>query len=95
MENEFAELDEIPICQVEDLPPVPPPVPVPVAAPAPPPPQRAHLFQLPATELLNEIPGRTAYDEQELKDIAAQIKIASSKSSTCSATWCRSTRARW
>ena len=74
VENEFAELHEIPICQVEDLPPVPPPVPVPVAAPAPPPPQRAHLFQLPATELLNEIPGRNAYDEQELKDIAAKIK---------------------
>jgi len=74
VENEFGELHEIPICQVEDLPPVPPPVPVPTAAPPPPPPQRAHLFHLPATELLNEIPGRNAYDEQELKDIAAKIK---------------------
>ncbi len=72
--GEFAELQEIPICQVEDLPPVPPPVPVPTSAPAPPPPARTHLYALPATELLNEIPGRNSYDEQELKDIAARIK---------------------
>ena len=71
----FAELREIPICQVEDLPPVPPPVPMPVAAaPEPPAAPRPHFFQLPATELLNEIPGRNAYDEQELKDIAVRIK---------------------
>ena len=31
-------------------------------------------FRLPATDLLNEAPGRTAYDEQELKDIAARVK---------------------
>ena len=73
-EDGFAELQEIPICQVEDLPPVPPPVPVPVAAPAPPEPATARLYHLPATALLNEIPGRNAYDEQELKDIAARIK---------------------
>ncbi|SPE41550.1 DNA translocase FtsK [Candidatus Sulfopaludibacter sp. SbA3] len=72
-ETEYAEIEEIPICQVEDLPPVPPPVPIPVTAPAAPA-TRAHLFQLPSTELLNEIPGRNAYDEQELKDIAARIK---------------------
>jgi S-DNA-T family DNA segregation ATPase FtsK/SpoIIIE len=32
------------------------------------------LFRLPATELLNEPQGRSAYDEQELKEIAARIK---------------------
>jgi len=31
-------------------------------------------FHLPTTDLLNEAPGRTAYDEQELKDIAARVK---------------------
>jgi S-DNA-T family DNA segregation ATPase FtsK/SpoIIIE len=31
-------------------------------------------FRLPTTELLNESPGRTSYDEQELKDIAARVK---------------------
>ncbi|HLN02901.1 MAG TPA: DNA translocase FtsK 4TM domain-containing protein [Bryobacteraceae bacterium] len=31
-------------------------------------------FRLPTTALLNESPGRTAYDEQELKDIAARVK---------------------
>jgi S-DNA-T family DNA segregation ATPase FtsK/SpoIIIE len=32
------------------------------------------LFRLPSTELLNEIPVRSAYDEQELKATAAAIK---------------------
>jgi len=31
-------------------------------------------FRLPSTDLLNEAPGRTAYDEQELKEIAARVK---------------------
>jgi S-DNA-T family DNA segregation ATPase FtsK/SpoIIIE len=31
-------------------------------------------FRLPSTELLHEAQGRTAYDEQELKEIAARIK---------------------
>ncbi len=67
--------EEIPICPVEDLPPVPQPLPMPVAATEP-----AHesgfrtIFTLPSTELLNEIPGRSAYDEQELKDTAVRIK---------------------
>jgi DNA segregation ATPase FtsK/SpoIIIE, S-DNA-T family len=74
-EREYAEIEEIPICQVEDLPPVAPPVPLPAAAPAPiAPSSHAHLYHLPATDLLNEVPGRSAYDEQELKDIAARIK---------------------
>ena len=74
-EGGYAEIEEIPICQVEDLPPVPPPVPLPVAPVAVGPvPNQTHLYHLPSTELLNEIPGRSAYDEQELKDIAARIK---------------------
>ena len=32
------------------------------------------LYRLPSTELLNEVPGRSAYDEQELKNTAATIK---------------------
>jgi S-DNA-T family DNA segregation ATPase FtsK/SpoIIIE len=31
-------------------------------------------FELPSTELLNEIPGRNSFDEEELKQIAARIK---------------------
>ena len=31
-------------------------------------------FNLPSTELLNEAPGRTSYDEQELKDTALRVK---------------------
>jgi S-DNA-T family DNA segregation ATPase FtsK/SpoIIIE len=31
-------------------------------------------YRLPATDLLNEIPGRSAYDSVELKEIAARIK---------------------
>ncbi|HEX3743352.1 MAG TPA: DNA translocase FtsK [Bryobacteraceae bacterium] len=67
--------EEIPICPVEDLPPVPQPIPIPVAAaePAHEHPFRA-VFTLPSTELLNEIPGRSAYDEQELKETASKIK---------------------
>jgi S-DNA-T family DNA segregation ATPase FtsK/SpoIIIE len=67
--------EEIPICPVEDLPPVPPPMFLPVAAaePSHEPGFRA-VFTLPSTELLNEIPGRSAYDEQELKDTAVKIK---------------------
>ena len=59
--------EEIPICPVEDLPPVPPPIPLPVLAA-----ELSHepgfraIFTLPSTELLNEIPGRSTYDEQEL-----------------------------
>jgi S-DNA-T family DNA segregation ATPase FtsK/SpoIIIE len=37
--------------------------------------QRRQLeYQLPATDLLNEPPGRSFYDEQELKDTAARVK---------------------
>ncbi|MDE3196159.1 MAG: DNA translocase FtsK 4TM domain-containing protein, partial [Acidobacteriota bacterium] len=32
------------------------------------------LYRLPSTDLLNEVPARSAYDEQELKNTAAAIK---------------------
>jgi S-DNA-T family DNA segregation ATPase FtsK/SpoIIIE len=74
-EPEYAAEEEIPICPMEDLPPVPPPVPLPVAAADPHAEPGFHaVFALPSTELLNEIPGRSAYDEQELKDTAVKIK---------------------
>ncbi len=71
--------EAIPICPVEDLPPVPSPMPAPVAwttaAAEQNPTERSRThFELPPTSLLNEVPGRSAYDEQELKDTAARIK---------------------
>jgi S-DNA-T family DNA segregation ATPase FtsK/SpoIIIE len=69
----YTPIEEIPICPVEDLPPVEPPMPAAVAPAAPEPAFHA-VFHLPNTDLLNEIPARSAYDEQELKDTAARIK---------------------
>ncbi|MFZ0932978.1 MAG: DNA translocase FtsK, partial [Bryobacteraceae bacterium] len=70
-----AALADIPICPIEDLTPEPAPlVPLPIEPPAAPPEPRRMMYDLPATDLLNEVPGRSAYDEQELKDIAARIK---------------------
>ncbi len=37
-------------------------------------PKRHTIYRLPATDLLNEIPVRSAFDEQELKNTAAAIK---------------------
>jgi DNA segregation ATPase FtsK/SpoIIIE, S-DNA-T family len=70
----YAPIEEIPICQVEDLPPVPPPMPVAVSTMPAPEPAFHAVFHLPNTDLLNEIPARSAYDEQELKDTAVRIK---------------------
>ncbi len=75
------EPDEIPICPIEDIAPDPRPLssfPWPLA-PAPAResgghPARPLIFRLPSTDLLNEVPARNAYDEQELKDTAARIK---------------------
>jgi S-DNA-T family DNA segregation ATPase FtsK/SpoIIIE len=71
-----AELEpEIPICHMEDLEPAPDPMPQPTVAP--PPPERPLIppvYRLPDTALLNEAPGRSAFDEQELKDTASRIK---------------------
>jgi S-DNA-T family DNA segregation ATPase FtsK/SpoIIIE len=73
-----AALEEIPICPIEDYAsqpvaaePAPPPA-VPVHTPVHEPPRP--VYKLPSTSLLNEPPGRNAFDEQELKDIAARIK---------------------
>jgi DNA segregation ATPase FtsK/SpoIIIE, S-DNA-T family len=33
------------------------------------------IYRLPSTELLNEIPQRSAFDEQELKNVASAIKV--------------------
>jgi S-DNA-T family DNA segregation ATPase FtsK/SpoIIIE len=66
------EPDEIPICPIEDAAPDPRPLapdPRPLSASA-----RPLVFHLPATDLLNEVPARNSYDEQELKDTAARIK---------------------
>src|SRR5207302_9037871 len=52
---------------------VPPPLPVPDVKPAAVEARRTS-FHLPATELLNEVPGRSSYDEQELKETASRIK---------------------
>jgi S-DNA-T family DNA segregation ATPase FtsK/SpoIIIE len=72
-QGEYSTFEEIPICQVEDLPPVPPPVPAPVVERSPEPVGHP-VFRLPSTDLLNEVPARSPYDEQELKDTAARIK---------------------
>ena len=66
---------EIPICPIEDASPTPAPWPlVPDPLPLAPGPRPAPVFHLPATDLLNEVPARNPYDEQELKDTAARIK---------------------
>jgi DNA segregation ATPase FtsK/SpoIIIE, S-DNA-T family len=69
--------DEIPICQMEDLPlPDNDPLPAPAAQPRAAAPVKAHpLFRLPKTDLLNEPAARTAFDEQELKTTAAAVKV--------------------
>ena len=69
--------DEIPICQMEDLPlPDNDPLPAPVAPSRAAPPVKAHpLYKLPKTDLLNEPAARTAFDEQELKTTASAVKV--------------------
>ncbi len=73
-----AKTGEIPICQLADT-PLPGaenlvefPFNKPVRKEAPP---KLHtIYRLPATDLLNEVPVRSAFDEQELKNTAAAIK---------------------
>jgi S-DNA-T family DNA segregation ATPase FtsK/SpoIIIE len=71
-EPEPEAVEEIPICPIEE--------PAPAAAePTPwrqPPPVEARPmhFDAPSTELLNEVPARNPYDEQELKETAGRIK---------------------
>jgi S-DNA-T family DNA segregation ATPase FtsK/SpoIIIE len=68
------ESTDIPICQIEDLDPVADPLPLPISKAAPEPVPIAPVYRLPDTSLLNEPPGRNAFDEQELKETAAKIK---------------------
>jgi DNA segregation ATPase FtsK/SpoIIIE, S-DNA-T family len=74
--EEYATIEEIPICQLEDLEPqsAPLPAPAPVTAVTASRPATPLMFELPPTDLLNEVPGRNPYDEQELKDTALRIK---------------------
>ena len=72
--------EEIPIHTLEYEPP-PPPAPAPASVatertrkPVDPEPHRPLVYELPSTELLNEVPERNAYDSAELKEIAARIK---------------------
>jgi S-DNA-T family DNA segregation ATPase FtsK/SpoIIIE len=70
------EQQEIPICPIEDIQPDPRPL-VPVVDADPQERRAARLapvFHLPSTDLLNDVPARNPYDEQELKDTAARIK---------------------
>ena len=80
--NHRVEENEIPICQLDDLPFAEPDKIVPFKAAEPAPPLRPAIeelkphtiFRLPSTELLNEVPGRSSFDEQELKNTAALVK---------------------
>jgi S-DNA-T family DNA segregation ATPase FtsK/SpoIIIE len=66
---------DIPIVPlVDDTPPWHEPAPKPGPVPIDKPRRGAALFLLPSTDLLHEAQGRSAFDEQELKDIAARIK---------------------
>jgi len=71
------ETGEIPICQLADTPPaaanlVEFPFTQPIKREVVP--KRHTIYRLPKTDLLNEIPIRSAFDEQELKNTAAAIK---------------------
>ncbi|MGA2269118.1 MAG: DNA translocase FtsK 4TM domain-containing protein [Bryobacteraceae bacterium] len=68
----YTALEEIPICPIEDTDLQP--LALDLRPPAPGPRPLAPVFHLPSTELLNEVPARNPYDEQELKDTAARIK---------------------
>jgi S-DNA-T family DNA segregation ATPase FtsK/SpoIIIE len=67
--------EEIPICTLDDTPPWEAPAPAPVSAAPPARPAARHRdFRLPSTDLLNEPPVRSEFDQQELKDIAVRVK---------------------
>ncbi len=72
----YAAIEEIPICPLETYEPAPPAPPTPIEPPVLRPERsiRPLAFRLPPTAVLNEVPGRNPYDEQELKDTAARIK---------------------
>ncbi len=75
------EVQEIPICTLDDTPPweAPAAAPAPLPAQHPTsniqhPPTQHPVFHLPLTGLLNEPPVRSEFDEQELKNIAVRVK---------------------
>jgi S-DNA-T family DNA segregation ATPase FtsK/SpoIIIE len=72
-EPEPEAVEEIPICPIEEPAPVADAEPTPWRQ-APPPESRPLHFDAPSTELLNEVPGRNPYNEQELKETAGRIK---------------------
>jgi S-DNA-T family DNA segregation ATPase FtsK/SpoIIIE len=85
-EEEEAGTDDIPIRALDDQPVVhlqttPPPEPEsdsppweePVS-PIKPSAKRKRIYRIPSTDLLNEIPPRAGYDDQELKEVASRIK---------------------
>ncbi len=72
-----ATLNEIPICQLAETPPPAANLvefPFNKALKKDPAPRQHTIYRLPNTDLLNEIPVRSAFDEQELKNTAAAIK---------------------
>jgi DNA segregation ATPase FtsK/SpoIIIE, S-DNA-T family len=72
-DRSYSTIEEIPICPIEELDPLPATATAPRPVPQLPDP-RPMTFTLPNTDLLNEAPGRSPYDEQELKDTAVRIK---------------------
>ncbi len=72
----YATLEAIPICQVEELAPVPDLFPslLPAKDADRTLPHINPVFRLPPTDLLNQPPARNPYDEQELKETASRIK---------------------
>ncbi|HEU5022609.1 MAG TPA: DNA translocase FtsK 4TM domain-containing protein, partial [Bryobacteraceae bacterium] len=72
-----ATVDEIPICTLEDAKPAEKPnlFEFPFTTNKAPAQRLPTIYKLPSTDLLNEIPQRSAFDEQELKNVAAAIKM--------------------
>ncbi|HVV43983.1 MAG TPA: DNA translocase FtsK 4TM domain-containing protein, partial [Bryobacteraceae bacterium] len=72
-----ATVDEIPICTLEDTKPTEKPnlFEFPFTVNKAPAQRLPTIYRLPSTDLLNEIPQRSAFDEQELKNVAAAIKM--------------------
>jgi S-DNA-T family DNA segregation ATPase FtsK/SpoIIIE len=72
-----ASIEEIPICEVEELAPVPELFPALLPARDATRSLTSHIdpvFRLPSTDLLNDPPPRNPYDEAELKETASRIK---------------------
>jgi S-DNA-T family DNA segregation ATPase FtsK/SpoIIIE len=70
-------IDEIPICLLNEKPMAEKAnvFEFPFSQTKPAGPRLPTIYRLPSSELLNEIPQRSAFDEQELKNVAAAIKV--------------------